>query len=369
MLGQINHLHVAHMANELSQRGLEVTIAGMRRPGYGTQPTVLPDIDVVELPLASGSTPIGIASQVRAIHRLLRDRRPDVVQAHWLCGYGAFAAIAGARPLVTVAWGSDVLRASRVQRLANRIALRRSALATGDSVELCEAMIALGAPPEKVAHITWGVDLERFTPGVDRAALRRRLGFPDGRIVLSPRSLQPIYNPKVIVEAFSQVAARTPDVHLVMLSLYEGQHDLGVLPVPDRIHIVGHVPYDAMPDYLRAADVCVSVPSSDGSPRTVWESMACGTPVVLSDLAWVDLELDRATDALVVPIDPAAIADAVSRLLDHPAEAAAMAASARARAVATRDVRSEMDRLAALIRGVVTAARGSGQASGSSPPT
>lgn len=369
VLGQVNHIHVAHMTNQLARRGLDVTLAGMRRPGYGPAPELEPDVELVVLPFASGSTPGGVLSQVRAIRRLLADRRPDVVQAHWLCGYAAFAALAGARPLVSVAWGSDVLRATRLQRLANRVALRRSALAVGDSVELCEAMIALGADPAAVAHITWGVDLDRFQPTDDRAAIRRTLGLPEGRLVLSPRSLLPVYNPDVVVAAFDRVADSRRDVHLVMLSLYEAEPELPSIRHRDRVHVVGQVPYEVMPDYLRAADVCVSIPSSDGSPRTVWESMACGTPVVLSDLPWVDPELDRERDALVVPIDVDRVSAAVGELLDDPVRAAALAASARARTIETRDVRVEMDRLATLVLDVTRAGRGSGGDPPSSPPT
>ncbi|MFN8223551.1 MAG: glycosyltransferase [Gaiellales bacterium] len=359
MLGQINHIHVAHMANQLSLRGFEVILAGMRRPGYGATPETLPTIEVEELPFASGSTPAGVLSQIRAIRRLLAKHRPDVVQAHWLCGYGAFAAIAGARPLASVAWGSDVLRASRIQRLANRIALRRSALATGDSLDLCEAMIALGADRAKVAHVTWGVDLTRFSPIADRGEARRLLGLPDTRLVLSPRSLLPIYNPDVVLTAFDLLADRLPDVGLVLLSLYETEPDLSTVRHRDRVHVVGHVPYEQMPEYLRAADACVSIPSSDASPRTVWEAMACGTPVVLSDLPWVDHELDRDRDALVVPIEPGAVAAALGELLERSDRARALAASALARTAATRDVRVEMDRLAALLRSTLRPSRGS----------
>ena len=40
----------------------------------------------------------------------------------------------------------------------------------------------------------------------------------------------------------------------------------------ERIHTIGYVTYERMADYYRAADVCVSIPSSDSSPRSVWEA-------------------------------------------------------------------------------------------------
>ena len=353
VLGQLNHIHVIHMSYALAERGFDVVIAGQSREGFGEIPEPEHGVRLIELPSASGRTLRGIASQIRAVRKVIREVKPDIVQAHWLCGYAAFAAIAGARPLVSMAWGSDVLRANRAQRIANRIALRRSVLAVGDSQGLCDAMEALGAAPSMIANITWGVDIDRFSPATDRAAVRSQLGLPEGPLVLSPRSLLPVYNPDVVLKAFGLVADRVPDAQFVMLSLYDGAHDLGPLPHPDRMHIVGHVPYERMPDYLRAAEVSVSIPSSDGSPRSVWEAMACGSAVVLSDLPWLRGEVDPTSEAVVVPIDAEAVADAVVGLLEDPDRAATMSANARALAVQRRDVRVEMDRLASLIHDAV----------------
>ena len=55
--------------------------------------------------------------------------------------------------------------------------------------------------------------------------------------------------------------------------------------------MLGNVPVERMPDVYRAADVVVSIPSSDSSPRSVWEALACGRPVVVSDLPWAREEL------------------------------------------------------------------------------
>jgi glycosyltransferase involved in cell wall biosynthesis len=81
--------------------------------------------------------------------------------------------------------------------------------------------------------------------------------------------------------------------------------------------------------------------------------MACGSPVVVSDLPWVHGELDPATEVVVVPIDAKAVADAVVGLLEDPVGAAAIAARARALTAERHDVRLEMDRLATLIHALV----------------
>ena len=230
----------------------------------------------------------GAGAHVRWIRRLLRELKPDVIHAHWLCGFACFAALAGAEPLVAMAWGSDVFRADRLKRVADRVALNRSALAMADSQALLEAMVDLGARRESTLLMSWGVDLDHFRPSErERAAVRAELGLPEGRVILSPRSLMPLYNPRTIVDAFELLADELPDIQLVLKHMGTDRPPVGPLRHPDRVHIVGHVAYERMVDWYRAADVCVSIASSDSSPRSVWEAVASGTPCVVSDLPWV----------------------------------------------------------------------------------
>jgi glycosyltransferase involved in cell wall biosynthesis len=121
---------------------------------------------------------------------------------------------------------------------------------------------------------------------------------------------------------------------------------LGELPFAERVHVVGHVPYERMASYYGAADACVSIASSDSSPRSVFEAMACGTPCVISDLPWVHEQIADGREALVVPIGVAAVADALRRLLSDAALAGGIASHGRALVEREHDRAVLMDRLA-----------------------
>jgi L-malate glycosyltransferase len=348
MLGPVNHPHVEHLALALRERGLDVTAAGHAEPDL--PPSALPaaGVGVRPAPPTRWRTPPGAASHVRWIRGLRRELRPDVVHAHWLCGYAALAAVAGASPLVAMAWGSDVLRADRLRTLANRIALRRSCVAMADSHALLERLVQLGARREATVLVNWGVDLHTFMPlNGARPAVRRRLGLDPGPVILSPRSLNPVYNPETILEAFDLVAETRPDALLVMKHMGVSPPRLATTP---RVRYVGHVPYERMASYCQAADVCVSIPSSDSSPRSVWEAMACGCPVVVSDLPWVHELITPGRDALVVPIDAGALALAIDHVLGDRELAAGLGRHGRLLAETHRDRRAEMDRLAEVYR-------------------
>jgi glycosyltransferase involved in cell wall biosynthesis len=277
----------------------------------------------------------------------LRELRPDVVHAHWFPGFAFFATLACASPLVAMAWGSDVFRASARQQLVNRLVARRADLVMTDSADLLERLHELGAPRERGMLINWGVDLTAFSPQPHRRAeLRRRLGLGTGPVILSPRSLSPVYNIPTIVEAFARLAGRFPDAQLVLKHMSVAEPDLGELPHPERIKLVGHVAYELMADYYRAADVCVSIASSDSSPRSAWEALACACPLVVSDLPWVHELIEPERHALVVPIDPEPLSAAIERLLNDAQLGERLRVEGRALVEAERDRDAEMARLA-----------------------
>ncbi len=346
MLGTVNHPHVEHPSLAMNELGHRVVVGGDVEPSLPA--SVLPGegIDVHEAPPAARRTVTGLVSHVRWIRRLLRVVRPDVVHAHWIPGFAFFAALAGASPLVATAWGSDVLRANRRQLAAGRYTMRRADLVMADSRALLARLEELGAPSDRTLVVNWGVDLDAFSPASDgRAGARARLGLEEGPTVFSPRSLFPVYNIPTIVEAFERVVGQRPDLRLVIKHMGSTGQDIGEVAHPERVSLIGHVPYERMADFYRAADVCVSIASSDSSPRSVWEAMACGTPLVISDLPWVHELIENERHALVVPIETAAVAEAIRRVLSEPSLAAALAANGRELVEHHRDRRTEMARL------------------------
>jgi glycosyltransferase involved in cell wall biosynthesis len=355
MLGAVNHPHVEHLALAMAERGFDVIVGG---DAIAELPeSVLPaaGIRLRAAPAFKRGSLRGAGAHIRWVRRLLREERPDVVHGHWLCGFAFFAAAAGAQPLVAMAWGSDVLQASKLQTLANRVALWRAALAMADSQALMDRLVALGADPEHCVLVNWGVDLATFRPAdaAERRALRAELGLGDGPVVLSPRSLMPVYNPRTIVDAWAEVAAERDDVQLVLKHMGVVREDLGPLPFPDRVHTVGHVDYARMAAYYRVADACVSIASSDSAPRSVFEAMACGAPCVLSDLPWVHEQIEDGREALIVPIEQAAVAGALRRLLTPGGPAAEIALRGRELVERHHDRAVHMDQLAATYRSLL----------------
>ena len=340
MIGPVNSPHLEHLALEMSARG-HLVQAGGASWGGGLAPSSLPEAGI---PVSVMTWP-----QVLWLRRLIRRFRPDVVHANWM-PFAAAAVLAHARPLVAMAWGSDVYLAGRAEKLANRLAVARADLVLADSDALITGLVELGSDPARTSLLNWGVDLDSFrpvtTPG-ERAELRSRLGLRDAPVILSPRGLKALYNPTVVTEAFIRVLAAHPEAQLVVRHQGPEAPELGPLAGDDRVTVVGRMSYDRVADYYRAADVCVSIPDTDSSPRSVWEAMACGCPCVLSDLPWTRELITPGAQALLVDVRTEAVATAITRLLDDRELADSVKRSALELVRANRDARREMDRLEA----------------------
>jgi glycosyltransferase involved in cell wall biosynthesis len=335
MLGPVNSPHLEHLAIALRDRGNAVRATG-EVWGGGLQSSSLPDLGI---PV----TPIGVP-KILSLRGLLRRYRPDVVHANWM-PFAVLAALAGARPLVAMAWGSDVYLAGRHQLQQYRLVFRRADLILADSQALLDRLITLGAPAERTALFNWGVDLAHLKPSEDRAALKADLGLGEGPVIISARGLKALYNPDVVLDAFTRVKRLHPSAQLIFKHQGDGEDQLARLSLIDGVRVVGRIAYEQLLDYFRAADVCLSIPDTDSAPRSVWEAMACGCPCVLSDLPWVHEQIRSGEHALVTRIDPSEVADAIVRLLEDPGLRDAIVARARALVESHHDTAVQMDRL------------------------
>ena len=102
-----------------------------------------------------------------------------------------------------------------------------------------------------------------------------------------------------------------------------------------------------MQELFHASDVTLSIPSTDSSPRSVWEAMAAGSVTILSDLPWVHELIVDGRDALVVTPKPEDVAAAIEKVLGAPELRTRMIASARSLVERHRNREVELDRLEA----------------------
>lgn len=260
--------------------------------------------------------------------RIVRRLKPDVLHALQVAGAGWLGAAAGYHPFIVSAWGSDLLlgpRRSRAQRRLARWVLHSADHISCVSADLAYAAQALGGDPGRIQVEPLGIDSILFSPAAGPDTVRARFGLEPGPVVLSLRAMQGIYNPLDIAEAIPRVLEQIPSAQFVIRTYHADadvlarfQAIIAAGGAGGAVHYIGEQSDDrAIAALNQAADVAVSVPSSDGTPTSVLEAMGCGAVPVVSDLPSLHEWVQEGREALFVPVgDVAAISDAIVRLLD-----------------------------------------------------
>jgi glycosyltransferase involved in cell wall biosynthesis len=156
-------------------------------------------------------------------------------------------------------------------------------------------------------------------------AVRRRYGL-EGPFILSVGSLEPGKNRERLLQAFARLRARGLEHMLVVAGQrawrYESEEPLAQrLGLADSVRVLGHVPQADLPALYSAADLFAFPSLYEGFGLPALEAMACGAPVVASNVSAVPEVVGDAA-LQVPPLDVEALADAMERLLrDEPLRA------------------------------------------------
>ncbi|WP_182870598.1 glycosyltransferase [Rhodopirellula sp. JC639] len=254
--------------------------------------------------------------------------KPDVLDAHfvWPDGVG----VAGLARRAKLPY-SITLRGKLYPCLEEASQRRQcvDALVHADlviSVDPRMAQVAedLGVGAERIKVIPNGVEIDRFRIG-DRMEARRELGLPlDGRLIVTVAHLGQRKGHHETIAALEKLAR---DVNLVLVGgpgpLGGDGNNLRQLAashgVTDRLIIAGKQSHELIPKYYQAADISVLASWREGCPNAVLESLACGTPVVATDVGSVRWMIDDGINGRVVPVrDAEQLRDGIQRVLDDP---------------------------------------------------
>ncbi len=279
------------------------------------------------------------------IWRLIRDRKIDVVIVTGLTN--PQAALAARLADCAVVWQLLDSSAPRWLRVSLMPLVRKAA-----AVEMFngDRLIPLyeGARPRRDHWLTYypPVDVGRFGPSTAHSVdVRRMWGIPtDALVVGTVANWTPQKGIEYFVKSADRIARSRDDAWFLMVgATYETHRHYarqiralvaGYAWAAERLVFAG--PSDEPERYYPAMDVMLvtSIPQSEGTTTTIMEAMACGVPVVATDVGAVaDVVSDGETGYLVPPLDAHAIAEAVLRLLSDANMRRAMAASAREAAV------------------------------------
>tara|TARA_R110000787_G_scaffold34891_12_gene90045 strand:- start:4124 stop:5296 length:1173 start_codon:yes stop_codon:yes gene_type:complete len=208
-------------------------------------------------------------------------------------------------------WGTQRSTRKMVREAGDHAA---GLLAVSDAMR--RSMARMGMDADKIRVHYTGVDLDTFELS-DRAAAKEALDF-SGPVVLCVGALIPRKGQELLVRALPAL----PDVTLLLAG--QGQYrrtleNLALeLGVERRVGFLGSVPHHKLPRIFAAADVMALPSASEGLANAWVEALACGTPIIISDVGGARELLDRPEAGQIVDRDPQAIAGAIRAILDDP---------------------------------------------------
>jgi len=287
--------HDHRFLSALAKAGQQVYYLRLENRGHSQEDRALPG-EVEQVQWAGGDGQASLKDGPRMLFdlkRVLRRIQPDLVQSGPLQTAAFLVALSGYHPLVSMSWGYDLLfdaHRSKAWEWATRYTLRHSAAMVGDCQTIRQLAIGHGMPDERIVTFPWGVDLSQFKPAGEASSKRifENESGQEAFVVLSTRTWEPLYGVDILAQAFARVAHDRPQMRLVMLgngslaprlrAIFQGGQVL------EQVVFPGQISQDDLPRYYQSADVYLSASHSDGTSISLLEAMACGCPVLLSDI-------------------------------------------------------------------------------------
>lgn len=296
-------------------------------------------------PLSGSLTGLWLCLRLAPMLARLRREFPfEVIDTHFGHPEGIAGALLSAMlgvPFTMTLRGNEPKHSrTRLERAWMSWALRRASAVFTVSARLREFAIGLGALPAKVKVVPNGVDAAIFYPR-DRTACRARHGFAmDRPLILSAGALVERKGHHRIVRCLAALRERgiRPQLAIAGGRGPEGafEEELRTLAAAEGlerdVRFLGAVPAETLAELMSAADVFCLASTNEGWPNVVHEALACGAPVVATDVGAVPEMLPDGRYGIIVPVnDQPALEQALGRALCGTWDRGAIAAWGHAR--------------------------------------
>jgi glycosyltransferase involved in cell wall biosynthesis len=233
-------------------------------------------------------------------------------------------------PIQMGALRSPALR--RAARALERFVYARSARLIALSPGIGEGVVGAGVPPERVTLVPNASDLELFSPALDRAAERRRLGLGDGLVCSYFGTMGEANDLRQVVDAAPLVG----DVTFVLLGDGKRRRELE-RGAPANVRFLDPLPDKASVARLAAAsDACLTIFKdvpvlATNSPNKLFDTFAAGRAAIVNTEGWMrELVEENEAGLFVRAGDARDLADNLAWLRDHPDEVERLGRNARA---------------------------------------
>lgn len=264
------------------------------------------------------------------LRRLQRERRCDIIDSHFAYPEGYAASLLGrwlALPFTVTLRGTES-RLAQKKAFRKRMALALQAAARVFSVSdsLRQVALALGIHESKTQVVGNGVDTMKFHP-IDKADARAKLGLPpDAPVLVSIGGLVERKGFHRVIDCLPALLERFPALHYLIVGGPGPEGDMGAqlraqvsrLGLDGKVIFTGPMKSEALKEPLSAADVFVLSSRNEGWANVFLEAMACGLPVITTDVGGNAEVVCKPELGTIVPFgDQAALEQALVAALER----------------------------------------------------
>jgi len=354
ILSNASSVHTVRVANGLASRGLDVHVASIH--DFSTD--FHPSITKHAAPLRGR---VGYILNAPWLHMLCRRLKPDVINAHYLSGYGTLATLALVRPLIVTSWGSDICafpEKSWLHRALIKLVLNRAEHTSSVSHATKSKHDALSTAPCTV--IPFGVDMGLMDmPNADPAS---KTPFTKGDFIMGIcKHLYSFYGQEEAIQVVATLKKQFPDRPIRLVLVGDGPDQARFeafaekLGVRADVHFAGQVSHLEIPYYHNILSAYLVASQNEGLCVSALEAGAAAKPVVANRVGELpSIIRDGWNGFLVTPFKDNEMAEAVAKLVADPALAATMGQNARAYVQDKYDWQKNIGQMVTLFSDVAT---------------
>jgi glycosyltransferase involved in cell wall biosynthesis len=221
------------------------------------------------------------------------------------------------------------------KRISLSISLRFAQKILVPSLEEQEILLnVVGLESKKIFRVNNGINTQHFCQ-LNKTSCRKELNLEDPfHYILFAGRLDPVKSIDSLIHAFATLSDRLDDAQLLIAGVGPQEIELKKLvddlKLKKKVRFLGFVPYEKMPVLYNASDVFVLPSVSEAQGLVVEEAMACGTPVIASNVGWIRDTIHHMHNGLLVqPRNPIELYNAMNLLLSNDELARIISANCR----------------------------------------
>lgn len=308
LLADPSNPHTIKWVNSLNQEGFDIILIGLskyNKNDYADTVKILSlkTPSIIKSKHSGNFLKIIYLAIIPQLKKTIRKFDPDVLHAHYASSYGLIGALTNFHPFILSVWGIDINvypKVSIIYSYLVKYVLRKADLILATSEHLKKETLKYSN--KNVEVVPFGIDLNIFCPNNVISIFNK-----NDIVVGTVKRLEDKYGIDKLIEAFSQIKVRNPELPLKLLLVGEGSIRPKLVELVNKLKIAGittfagEISHDKVTDYHNMIDVSVFLSKTESFGVSVLEASACENPVVVHNVGGLPEVVDHEITGLIVP--------------------------------------------------------------------